>query len=404
MSKIARVAALSGLPLFALIAAYAINPGTSTGNWTGVGKLGFGTPTTTYTVSGVAIDEYWILSSNHGVSSISPKYQIDSGATYNGVAVYRNRWGDLSLIQLSDATQGVQVYHPIYEDFDEQGKTIYMQGYGLAGTYNTSTCHWDDQQGTYGTNRDGTNIVSGVTTSSIYGDFDGFECNGNPIDPLSDGGPTTLECGVANGDSGGPSFISQGGVAKVAGIHSSGGGGTGSGFGDARVSKNKLWIAGVKAGAILTSEEGIMYFVPGNGNILSGYVDEMMVSDDQRMSVQYQPPTYGPDVEFVVKGRINWSPSSFSFKVEAQVPQVASGLSINQKVEMYNWSTSQWEQKDLRAATASDSTVTVTISSNAGNYIGSSPGFEVWVRLNWAHANNAARATYDAKIDRVFWY
>ncbi|MBS1714386.1 MAG: hypothetical protein JST30_08625 [Armatimonadetes bacterium] len=380
-----------------LAAVRAINPGTTTGTWSGVGKLGFFTPTT-YTVSGVAIGEHWVLSSSHGTSSDHPKYQLDGGSTYNGVWLYRHRWADLSLIELDGEQPGVTDYHDIYEGSDELGQLCFLQGYGIRGQYNTNSCRWEDLGGTYGVNRDGTNTISYVQRSSIGGDFDGYTCAGKLIDTLNDGGPTYDECGVAVGDSGGPTFIyDTDGSPKVAGIHSSGGGGTGSFFGDARVSKSKLWIAGVKSGTFAKGDFPIYYFEPWYGNVIDGWVDETTVSDEQRLVIKHDPPAYGTGVQFVVNTYVEtWA--AFTCKLEAQVPEVASGSDVKQKIEIYNWSTSAWEQKDLRTATSTDSTVTVSISTNVANYLSSGTAK---FRFTWYEEDSASEQLWHAKIDRI---
>ena len=359
--------------------------------------MGFFSPTT-YTVSGVAIGEYWILSSNHGVSSVGPKFQIDGGSTYNGVWLFRNRWADLSLIELDSEQAGVTDWHEIYEGSDELGQTCYLQGYGLRGQYNTGTCRWDDLGGTYGVNRDGTNVISYVQRSSIGGDFDGYTCAGDLIDPYNDGGPTYDECGVAVGDSGGPTFIyDTDGSPKVAGIHSTGGGGTGQQFGDARVSKSKLWIAGVKSGTFARGDFSVSYFETVYGNYIDGWVDETTVSDDHRLIVKHDPPAYGTGVQFIVNSVVEtWA--AFTCKLEAHVAEVASGSDVKQKIEIYNWSTSQWEQKDLWNASSSDSTVTVSVSTNVANYLNFGTAR---FRFTWYEEDSASEQLWHAKIDRI---
>ena len=71
-------------------------------------------------------------------------------------------------------------------------------------------------------------------------------------------------------------------------------------------------------------------------------------------------------LQLVVNGTgTSINPTELRFKVESKANQA----NINQKIELYNFSTQAYEQFDLRPATTADTAVEVVVSANAANYV-----------------------------------
>ncbi len=127
---------------------------------------------------------------------------------------------DLAVCHLASPVVGVTP-SPLYTTTDEKGKTIAVVGPGAFGRGSTG---WSDSGYAM---RAGTNVVDLFggdpqisTASSILMAYD-FDDPANASKSVTGSSTaTSLECMIANADSGGGSFINIGGVNYVAGIHS----------------------------------------------------------------------------------------------------------------------------------------------------------------------------------------
>ncbi len=209
------VCALAVLCLAGGEAAWAVVPGTTnpsqlTAEWSG---FDWNSVYSWRSGSAVAIDEFWILSVRHVGGGVGNTLTAN-GLTHTVVQTVLGptdtgqvKPTDLMLHRLD---RPVSSYAPLYYGSLNPGTKAIIAGYGQTGqdyvTYYTMT-------GGAGIKRVGTNKVNGtdrVTTSAyssqcLYMNF------------LS--GDTPYEAGLGTGDSGGGTFVKEGGVWKLAGIN-----------------------------------------------------------------------------------------------------------------------------------------------------------------------------------------
>jgi hypothetical protein len=250
-------------------AAQAIIPGITTAAYPFVGKLGGGSFNTT----GVAIGDHWILTARHtvfGFSQDGAHFALDSGETYQSIAIFEHPTDDIALVKVAETLPG---WYDIYWNTNQPGLTGDMVGYGSSSA------------GGYGTKKRGANRVSftqfAVLAPDLQGDFMIYDYDGPGVDWFGDGGAVTDESTFGGGDSGGPTFLSDGGIQKVAGVHSwvgSAGGpqypNFGSILGDVRVSSYRTWYDGIVPAEVLAAAT----FAPGA--VISGSPSNLTRSDN----------------------------------------------------------------------------------------------------------------------------
>jgi hypothetical protein len=154
--------------------------------------------------SAVAVDPYWILTAAH-VADDPPGGNLMIGSTtyYQQEIVY-HATADLALVRYDKTLPG---YYDLYSGPLYAGDDILMVGFGNTGT--VSATSYTDSGGGNGTKRWGRNeIDSAGWLGDTYVLGAGFNQSA-----------TTLEAGVGFYDSGGGSFIHDGGEWKLVGIN-----------------------------------------------------------------------------------------------------------------------------------------------------------------------------------------
>jgi V8-like Glu-specific endopeptidase len=205
--------------------------GTATNDYPSVGKIG---DTGGYGCSGTLIAPQYVLTAAHcaeGVSDTGGRFFV-GGQEYRTTKVYvhpnynPNRLGqdganDIAIYKLDRPVTNVTPT-PINRTAPAVGQLLTLVGFGGGGTGTTG------HTGDYGTKRVGTTPIDRVTAQTIFWNFD-----------------NNSESNTAPGDSGGPAFVTIGGVRYVAGV-TSGGDQANAGIGDrsfdTRVDAYAAWI------------------------------------------------------------------------------------------------------------------------------------------------------------------
>jgi hypothetical protein len=206
--------------------------GNPTAEYDAVGLVG---NRTGWFCTGTLIAPQFVLTAGHcaeGIRATHGRFAID-GSTYATSQVYvhpdynGNRIGfsdnanDIAIFQLSVSVAGVEP-DAIFRGTPHVGDVVTLVGFGAGGTGSSG------HDGSFGTKRAGTTPIDGVTPRRILWTFDNNQ-----------------ESNTAPGDSGGPAYITMGGVNYVAGV-TSGGDRYDAGIGDhsydTRVDYYASWI------------------------------------------------------------------------------------------------------------------------------------------------------------------
>ncbi len=147
--------------------------------------------------------------------------QIHVHPNYNPGALGTDAANDIAIMVLDRPVTGVTPYE-IFRGTPEVGQTLTLVGFGGGGTGNSG------HTGDFGTKREGTTPIDGVSSTIISWNFD-----------------NNSESNTAPGDSGGPAFVQVNGQYYVAGV-TSGGDQANAGIGDhsfdTRVDAYQSWI------------------------------------------------------------------------------------------------------------------------------------------------------------------
>jgi hypothetical protein len=103
----------------------------------------------------------------------------------------------------------------------------------------------------------------------------------------------------------------------------------------------------------------------------SGGLSDLQSSDDSRLFVRQDPFRSRQDPAVRVEFSATAPPGSFGeleFVLEASTNAVPAS-SVSQRIELWNFTTSQWDLVDSRPASATDQTAVISITSGVANYI-----------------------------------
>ncbi|HVT12710.1 MAG TPA: protease pro-enzyme activation domain-containing protein [Fimbriimonadaceae bacterium] len=155
------------------------------------------------------------------------------------------------------------------------------------------------------------------------------------------------------------------------------------------------WFAALAAVTTVPSSYQVL-----QGTYLSGNVASLANVDQDYLTVRQvvAPVISQPPVDVLVTGTTTLhTPSSFAFKVVSHV----SSIHVNQIVRLFNTSTNTWQTVDTRSATGSDQTVTVSITSNASQYVAADG--TVQARIQFTPNGPTPTAGWSGSIDQAVW-
>lgn len=208
--------------------------GTQTSDYAAVGLIG---DTSDDFCSGTLIAPQYVLTAGHcaeGVADTAGTFTI-GGRTYhtekvflhpnyNPNAIGSDSANDIAIYKLSEPVVGITPM-PIYRGTPQVGQLLTLVGFGGGGTGTTGS------NGDFGIKRVGTTPIDQVTPKLIEWNFD-----------------NNSESNTAPGDSGGPAFVTVGGVKYIAGV-TSGGDSANASIGDhsfdTRVDAFATWITSI---------------------------------------------------------------------------------------------------------------------------------------------------------------
>jgi ABC-type phosphate transport system substrate-binding protein len=242
-----------------------VDPNTSTSPYAGVGSVGG-------YCTGVVIAPTYVLTAGHcnpGPGNSGVLFFINTSATdlitIPVIDAVRHPSTDLAILKLSTPVPpGVPIYS-LSRNPLQAGTTITMVGYGQSGYGDVGVTV--DRSTTV--KRVGQNVVDLVSQDGFTFDFDGSDASSNTLGGLTLG--NDIEAGLGVGDSGSPSFVSDGNTLYIAGINTSASiftfGQKGSGV---QIYNNLTWINSTLAALPIISSFTPSSGVVGTTVILSG--------------------------------------------------------------------------------------------------------------------------------------
>jgi len=141
-------------------------------------------------------------------------------------------------------------------------------------------------------------------------------------------------------------------------------------------------------------------FTVTRGALVGGSLNDLFFSDDSYVNVEARRATElaAASVEIVVEGTSPiQSPTLLQFTLEA----ATSGSPVRQRIELFNYQSNIWEQVDERDGPFADTTVVVTILSNASRFV--QPGTrQVRARIGY-HDRGVTFLSWGGRYDVTKW-
>lgn len=208
--------------------------GTQTSDYPAVGLIG---DTRDDFCTGTLIAPQYVLTAGHcaeGVGNTSGTFTVGGQSyqtervymhpNYNGNAIGSDSANDIAIYKLSSPVVGITPME-IFRGIPQVGQLLTLVGFGGGGTGTTGT------NGDFGIKRVGTTPIDDVSRTLIWWNFD-----------------NNTEANTAPGDSGGPAFVTVGGIKYIAGV-TSGGDSPDASIGDhsfdTRVDAYAAWITSI---------------------------------------------------------------------------------------------------------------------------------------------------------------
>lgn len=143
-------------------------------------------------------------------------------------------------------------------------------------------------------------------------------------------------------------------------------------------------------------------FVVERGFQQSGNLAALRFSDDARLVLRPGPMVGAQDqpirFRYEMVSQIA-TPSKLTVRVESHVSAVPAA-NIQQKLELFNFSTGLYETVDARASTGTDSLTEVEITSNVSNFV--QPGTRlIRARVSWRPAGPISGGVWEARADQA---
>jgi len=168
--------------------------------------------------SSVAVAQYWILTAAHVADDGGTGALSIDGTTYNQQEIVFHDTADLALVRYDKALPGffdMYTGDVVPKNKNSPRYSVLMVGFGCVGTASTSS--WTDSGSGKGTKRWGSQEIDRTETFNYNAGGGNTSNAGFWMD--FDLENTDYEAGVGIGDSGGGTFINDGGTWKLAGIN-----------------------------------------------------------------------------------------------------------------------------------------------------------------------------------------
>nr|MBA3727320.1 SBBP repeat-containing protein [Armatimonadota bacterium] len=136
------------------------------------------------------------------------------------------------------------------------------------------------------------------------------------------------------------------------------------------------------------------------GSVISGDLDSLLVSDDDRLVMRPGVvfSSQEPPIQLIVNATSpNATPSRLEFSVEAH----CSVPDISQRIALYNFDTQVYETLNTSTAMTSDWRTTVVVTSNPERFIG--PNLELRSRVAYKAQGPVFVYPWFARVDQVKW-